>query len=105
MHTLIAYMYSIIWLKIDAFSRSTDSPEEHPPRLIVVPEPEEEAAKSTDIPPHEFECGEIFDGLESGSFSSPDYGVYTHNTDCEWSIRVSEGYQLKMTIEIDMDYT
>ena len=93
-----------MWLKTDMISLSTDSPEEHPPRLIVVPEPEQEA-KSNDVPPHEFECGEIFDGVESGSFSSPTYGVYTHNTDCEWSIRVPEGYQLKMTIEIDMDYT
>ncbi len=79
----------------------SDSTEDHPPRTTFVPD---EIVSEPTLPPHTFACGSVFDGASSGSFSSPGYGVYPHDTDCEWTIRVEEGYRIKLTLELDLDY-
>ena len=84
---------------------SLDSTKDHPPRTtliaadLIVPVLEP-------IPEPEFPCGGVFDGVLSGSFSSPGYSesVYSNSMDCEWMIRVPEGYQIKMTVDLAMDY-
>ncbi|XP_064384783.1 multiple epidermal growth factor-like domains protein 6 [Halichondria panicea] len=88
-------------LRANLFCKCSNSTEDHPPRTTFVPD---EIVSEPTLPPHEFACGSVFDGVSSGSFSSPEYGVYSHDTDCEWTIRVEEGYRIRFTVELDMDY-
>ena len=81
-----------------------DSTKDHPPRTTIVPKVD--LVPDSTIPEPEFPCGGVSDGGMSGTFSSPGYdeSVYTNNVDCEWNIRVPKGYQIKMTVDLAMDY-
>ena len=82
-----------------------DSTKDHPPRTTLITSGFTIAVLEP-MPTPAFPCGGVFDGKMSGSFSSPGYSesVYSNNMDCEWRIRVPEGYQIKITVDLAMDY-
>lgn len=65
-----------------------------PPLRVVLPEVPSTAPPTLPPLPHPL-CGEVFFNA-TGSFSSPGFPTYTHNTDCAWMIEGPEGHWLKL---------
>ena len=87
--------YFILWLSVDV----TNMP---PPRTIL---PDLPPTVAPTLPPLPFpSCGEVFTNA-SGSFSSPSYPTYTHNTDCAWMINGPEGHWLRLSFSpLNIEY-
>ncbi len=53
-----------------------------------------------------YSCVEHLTALK-GSFQSPGYPLYEHNTDCVWMIKVADGYTIQLIfapIELENTY-
>ena len=62
-----------------------------PPPSVVIPV----LPTPPPFPTLPYSCVEHMTSLQ-GSFESPSYPVFQHNTDCVWMIKVPEGYMIQL---------
>ncbi len=63
------------------------------------------SAHTPSIPHRPYSCVEHLTALK-GSFQSPGYPLYEHNTDCVWMIKVVDGYTIQLIFDpIELENT
>ena len=91
----------LTWHFNHSYNNFADVDNMPPPKVVLGLPP-----TAPTLPPLPFpSCGEVLTNA-TGSFSSPGYDHFSHNTDCAWMIDAPEGHWIRLTLNpLRIEYT